>query len=188
MKSICVYCGSSFGRVEDYKKSADALADALIENNISLVYGGAKVGLMGRVADRVLLGNGRVIGVIPKKLCRSEIVHDKLDELIVVDTMRERKSKMEELAQGFIALPGGIGTMEELFEIMTLAQLGYHNKPVGALNVMGYYDKIAGFLEYAVNEKFIKQVHKDILLLDSDPKGLINKMLSYTPVSEGKWL
>ncbi|MDD1633959.1 MAG: TIGR00730 family Rossman fold protein, partial [Methylococcaceae bacterium] len=150
INSICIYCGSSPGRLDAYASAAFSLAESLVSRNIRLVYGGASIGIMGMVADQVLKLGGQVIGVIPKALAHKEVAHHHLTELHVTQSMHERKMLMAELSDGFIALPGGIGTLEELFEIWTWAQLGFHNKPCGLLNVEGYYDSLIGFLDHVL--------------------------------------
>lgn len=188
LNKLCVYCGSNSGRRTEYIASAKQLAHALVEKNIDLVYGGASVGVMGVLADTVLEEGGNVIGIIPQDLVKKEVAHDSLTELHVVDSMHERKALMAELADGFIALPGGLGTIEELFEILTWAQLGLHEKPCGLLNVFGYYDKLAAFLDYAVSEEFIKHVHRSMLLVEEHPKALLERIKSYEAPHVAKWI
>ncbi|MDD2808020.1 TIGR00730 family Rossman fold protein [Rhodoferax sp.] len=175
MKAICVYCGSSPGRLADYAKGARALGQALLAQGLGLVYGGASIGLMGLVANTVLAGGGRVVGVIPQALACQEVAHAGLTELIVTQNMHERKTRMAELSDGFIALPGGIGTFEELFEIWTWAQLGIHAKPVGLLNVAGYYDGLVSFLDHATQAQFLKPQHRAALLVEQDPVLLLQR-------------
>lgn len=188
MKKICVYCGSSSGKSPEYIESARLLAKELVKRNIGLVYGGASVGIMGEIADTVLAGGGEVIGVIPKSLADKEISHNGLSELKVVDSMHERKAIMAELSDGFIALPGGLGTLEELFEVLTWSQLGFHKKPCALLNVKQYYNGLTTFLDHAVSEEFVKPIHKEMLLVESDPIQLLNAMLNYNPPSVDKWI
>lgn len=188
MKSICVFCGSNKGNNPLYSISAHKLGSLLASLNISLVYGGASVGLMGDIADVMIKNGGEVIGVIPKFLLEMEIAHKNLSKLHVVNTMHERKAKMEEIADGFIALPGGLGTLDEFFEILTWSQLGIHNKPCGLLNITGYFDKLIDFFDYSVSQGFIRKEHRDIIFTEDDPAVLINKMLSYTPKRVNKWL
>jgi len=173
MKKICVYCGSSDGARTEYSQAAGTLGHAMLENNIDLVYGGASVGLMGKMADTVLKGGGRVTGVIPESLVNRELSHTGLTELVVVDSMHERKSMMAELSDGFIALPGGIGTMEELFEMLTWSQLGFHKKPCALLNVAGYYDHLNAFIQHGVNQGFIRKETQAKLMIQDDPKALL---------------
>ncbi len=179
MKYLCVYCGSSPGRRSAYSASARALADELVERNIGLVYGGASVGIMGVIADSVLNAGGKVIGVIPEALAVKEVSHRGLTELKIVESMHQRKAVMADLADGFVALPGGLGTLEELFEILTWAQLGFHRKPCALLNICGYYDRLSSFLDHAVNEQFVKAMHRSLLLIDNDPAKLLDSMQAY---------
>ncbi|MBJ6724569.1 TIGR00730 family Rossman fold protein [Geomonas sp. Red875] len=181
MKSICVYCGSSPGRLEAYSEAARALGAALVERGIRLVYGGANIGIMGVVADTVLALGGEVVGIIPDALVKKEVAHTGLTELHVTRSMHERKTLMAELADGFVALPGGIGTLEELFEVWTWAQLGFHEKPCGLLNVAGYYDALATFLDHTVAEQFVKQPHRSMLIVESEPAALLERFRSFTP-------
>jgi uncharacterized protein (TIGR00730 family) len=159
INSICIYCGSSPGRQATYASAAISVAEALVSRNIRLVYGGASIGLMGMLADHILKLGGQAIGVIPKALAHKEVAHQNLTELHITQSMHERKMRMAELADGFMALPGGIGTLEELFEIWTWAQLGFHNKPCGVLNVEGYYDLLIKFLDHVAAEQFVKKHH-----------------------------
>lgn len=188
MKNICVYCGSSPGRLETYSDGARALGQALVARDLGLVYGGASVGLMGLVADAVLQLGGRVIGVIPQALERKELAHKGLTELHITDSMHERKMRMAELSDGFIAMPGGIGTFEEIFEIWTWAQLGFHAKPCGLLNVAGYYDGLTAFLDHAVAEQFVKPPHRTILLVEQQPDALLDRFAGYQAPSAHKWV
>jgi len=188
MNNICVYCGSSPGRLDDYVDGARALARALVERDLGLVYGGASVGLMGQVADAVLQLGGRAIGVIPQALERKELAHKGLTELHITDSMHERKMRMAELSDGFVALPGGIGTFEEIFEIWTWAQLGFHAKPCGLLNVAGYYDGLTAFLDHAVAEQFVKPAHRDILIVEAQPDALLDRFARYQAPSAHKWV
>jgi uncharacterized protein (TIGR00730 family) len=177
MQKICVYCGSSDGARPEYRQAAAALGRAMLEKDIDLVYGGAGVGLMGTLADTVLQGGGRVTGVIPEALINREISHPGLTELVVVGSMHERKSMMAELSDGFIALPGGIGTMEELFEILTWSHLGIHKKPCALLNVVGYYDHLNAFTQHGVNQGFIRKETEAKLIIKEDPKALLDLFL-----------
>ena len=188
MKNICVYCGSSPGRLEVYAIGACALARALVDRDLGLVYGGAGIGLMGLVADTVLQLGGRAVGVIPEALARKEVVHKGLSELHITQSMHERKTMMAELSDGFIAMPGGIGTFEEIFEIWTWAQLGIHAKPCGLLNVAGYYDALTTFLDHAVTEQFLKPQHRSLLIVEHEPEALLDRFASYQPPSVQKWL
>jgi uncharacterized protein (TIGR00730 family) len=188
MKNICVYCGSSPGRLEAYADGARALAQALVERELGLVYGGASIGLMGLVADSVLQLGGRAVGVIPQALARKEVAHAKLTELHVTQSMHERKTLMAELSDGFIAMPGGIGTFEEIFEIWTWAQLGIHGKPCGLLNVAGYYDGLCTFLDHATQQQFMKPEHRAVLLVESEAAVLLDRFAAHVPAGRQKWL
>ena len=185
---ICVYAGSSVGRSPVYREAAQALGKLLAEEDIGLVYGGGNIGLMGVTADAMLAHGGEVIGVITEQLAGHGLGHAKLTELRIVPTMHERKAVMAELSDGFIALPGGIGTLEELFEAWTWSQLGVHAKPVACLNAGGFYDKLSQFLDHVVDEQFMKPVHRNVLIVESDPRALLAKLRD-TPVPYvPKWL
>lgn len=188
MNNICVYCGSSPGRLETYAAAARALGEALVARDLGLVYGGASIGLMGLVADTVLALGGRAVGVIPQGLARKEVVHRHLTELHVTQSMHERKTLMAELSDGFIAMPGGIGTFEEIFEIWTWAQLGIHAKPCGLLNVAGYYDALTTFLDHAAAEQFLKPQHRSLLIVEQTSHVLLDRFDTYQPPSIRKWL
>ena len=188
MKTICVYCGSSPGRGEEYLRSARALGEELVRRELDLVYGGASIGLMGEVANAVMEGGGRVTGVLPKQLFQREVPHEGLSTLIEVASMHERKAIMAEMADAFVALPGGLGTIEELFEILTWSQLKLHNKPCGVLNIANYYDKLQDFVAYAVSEEFVRPRHGDMILWGTTPGELLDKFVEYTPPNETKWL
>lgn len=188
INSICIYCGSSSGRLKAYASAGRALAEALVSRNIRLVYGGAGIGIMGAVADHVLQLGGQAIGVIPKALAHKEVAHPNLTELHVTQSMHERKMLMAELADGFIALPGGIGTLEELFEIWTWAQLGFHQKPCGLLNVAGYYDALIAFLDHVAAEQFVKPQQRAMLQVDSNPEVLLERLLAYQPPAVRTWV
>lgn len=183
MKRICVYCGSSPGTSPDYMESAALLGRVLAENGLELVYGGARVGLMGALADAALANGARVIGVIPDMLSR-DVAHPGLTELHVTSSMHERKSMMFDLADAFIALPGGLGTLEELFEIMTWSQLGSHGKPCGLLNINNYYEKLIAFLAHTADQGFIHREHLDIVALSHDPNILLDHFRAYTSPSD----
>lgn len=186
IKKVCVFCGSNIGKSEVYARQVKAFAESLTRHEIDLVYGGGNVGLMGLVAQTILESQGEVIGIIPKKIY--ELVEQiELTELHITENMHERKAMMYDLADGFIALPGGIGTLEELAEVLTWQQLGYHQKPVGVLNVNGFYDKLVGFLQHGVEEGFIKQDFVDSLIVESDPDRLIERMQSFQPSGDTKW-
>ncbi len=188
MKSIVVFCGSAQGNNSIYKDAARVLGATLAQAGIKLVYGGAKVGLMGTVADAAIEAGGEVIGVIPEFLRTKEVAHEALTELIVVDNMHERKLKMHELSDGIIALPGGWGTMEELFEMLTWAQLGLHNKPVGLLNINGYYNALAALCDTMVSEGFLPADVRGMLLSSDDANELLAKMHDYVPINTPKWI
>jgi len=188
INSICIYCGSSSGRLDAYASAAFALAESLVSRNIRLVYGGASIGIMGMVADRVLELGGQAVGVIPKALAHKEVAHHHLTELHVTQSMHERKMLMAELSDGFIALPGGIGTLEELFEIWTWAQLGFHHKPCGLLNVEGYYDALINFLDHVRAEQFVKDHHHAMLMVETNPDVLLDRYVNYQPPAVKHWL
>lgn len=188
MKSICVYCGSSPGRIAAYSDAAKSLAAALVERNIRLVYGGASVGIMGMLADRIMALGGEVIGVIPEAIVKMEVAHDNLTELHVTGSMHERKMLMAELSDGFIALPGGIGTLEEIFEIWTWAQLGFHGKPCGLLNVAGYFDGLITFLDHASTEQFIKPKHRSMLIVEQQAEAMLDRFAGYLPPAVEHWV
>lgn len=179
MRRICVFCGSSPGRHADYKEAAVTFGRALARAGIGLVYGGASIGLMGAVADAVREGGGEVIGVIPRSLVDLEVAHTGLDDLRVVGSMHERKALMAELSDAFVALPGGIGTLEEIFEVWTWAQLGSHAKPCAFLNVRGFYDGLLQFLDHVVAEEFLKPVHRHMVLVEREPEALIDAVCHY---------
>jgi uncharacterized protein (TIGR00730 family) len=188
MKRITVFCGSSSGTEEIYTSQAILLGQTLAKRNIELVYGGAKVGLMGAVADGVLNAGGKAIGVLPNFLGSKEIAHPKLTELILVDTMHERKTEMNDLTDGVIALPGGFGTLDELFEMLTWGQLGLHKKPIGILNVDGFYDALIVFIQTAVDKGFLKPANQQMLLVSDNIDDLLDKMESYVAPTVGKWI
>ncbi len=171
MRSVCIFCGSSPGARPAYTEATEDLGRLLVEHGITLVFGGASVGLMGRLADTVLSEGGEAIGVIPQALVDREIAHLGVTDLHVVETMHERKQLMTDLSDGFLALPGGLGTLDELFEIYTWAQLGMHRKPIGLLNVESYFDGIASFLEHAVAERFVREEHRAMLIVEEEPSG-----------------
>lgn len=172
IKNICVYCGSRLGAKAEYAEAARELAKAMVERDIGLVYGGASIGLMGVMADTVTSLGGRAIGVIPQDLLKKEVAHDHLAELHVTKNMHERKLLMAKLSDAFITLPGGIGSMEEMFETWTWAQLGFHQKPCGLLNVAGYFDALAEFIQHSVSEQFLMPQHRDLLYIKSYPSDL----------------
>ncbi len=180
VNALCVYCGSSSGHDRAHAEAARLLGRLMAARGIRLVYGGGHVGLMGIIADAVLASGGQVSGVIPHALMDSEVGHDQLTELVVVRDMHERKATMAEMADGFIALPGGIGTLEELFEVWTWLQLGYHDKPVALLNVRGFYDQLLAFLDTQHASGFLRSEHRSLLLADDDPARLLERIMAFT--------
>ncbi len=188
MVKICVFCGSSMGFGDLYKQAAGEVADFFIKNNIGLVYGGANVGLMKILADKLLKKKIEVIGIMPQLLVDKEVAHTELNEMIVVDSMYTRKQKMVEISDGFIALPGGFGTLDELSEVLIMNQLRIVDKPVGILNVAGYFDKLFSFFEHAVQEGFVRKEHLNNLIISDDISDLVHRMEQYRPVSMGKWI
>jgi len=179
MNRVCVFCGSSSGSQPHYREAAAQLGEAMVSRNIDLVYGGASIGLMGAIADSVLNLGGKAFGVIPTHLERHEISHQNLTELIIVDSMHERKAAMADMSDGFIAMPGGIGTLEELIEICTWQQLGLHTKPTGLLDVEHYYKSLLEFLDHSVGENFLRPNHRKNLLSSDNPETLLNTMLEF---------
>lgn len=179
MKSITVFCGSSFGSDDIYKEQTFLLGQTLAKQDIQLIYGGSETGLMGTVANGVLSENGKVIGVLPHFLQTKEIAHKNLTALIIVETMHERKTKMNDLCDGVIVLPGGYGTLEEFFEMITWAQLGLHKKPIGILNIDGFYNDLIQLIQNMVDKGFLKQVNKDMLLVSENIDDLLEKMKNY---------
>lgn len=188
MKRITVFCGSSFGTDEIYKEQAALLGQTLAKQNIELVYGGANVGLMGAVADGALNEGGKVIGVLPDFLRSKEIAHTGLTELILVESMHERKTKMSDLCDGVIALPGGFGTLEELFEMITWAQLGLHKKPIAILNINGFYNSLLELIQTMADKGLLKEENQKMLLVSNNIEDLLDKMKNYIPPTTGKWI
>lgn len=188
IKRVCVYCGSNSGSDPKYVESARALGEELARRGLGLVYGGGRVGLMGTIADAAIAAGGKVIGVIPRALATKEIAHSGLSELHVVDSMHERKAMMAELADAFIAMPGGFGTLEEFCEVLTWAQLGLHRKPHGLLNVAGFYDALLGFFDHAVNQRFVRSVHRNLVIAEADPACLLDLLSKAHPPSLNKWI
>lgn len=186
MKNICVYCGSSSGTQPAYLEAAKELATEIVASGAGLVYGGASIGIMGAVADGVLGAGGQVTGIIPKALEDLEIAHQSLSELVVVADMHERKFMMAERSDGFIAMPGGFGTLEELFEMLTWSQLGFHAKPVAVLSTGGYYDQLLGFLDHQLTQGFVKSAHRELVIADSSPASLLTKMSKFKPLRDTK--
>jgi uncharacterized protein (TIGR00730 family) len=188
MKRVCVFCGSSSGASSRYTATAQRVGALLAQRQTELVYGGGNIGLMGVLADTVLAHGGHVIGVIPQALMDREVGHTGLSDLRIVGSMHERKALMADLAEGFIALPGGIGTLEEFCEVLTWAQLGMHAKPCGLLNVDGYFDHLITFLDHSVEERFFRPEHRAMVLLETDPETLLNRFASYRPPRLEKWI
>jgi len=184
--SICVYCGSRHGHRASYTLAAQALGQAIGTQGWQLVYGGGKVGLMGEVADATLAAGGRVIGVIPESLQKREVGHGGLTELHVVRTMHQRKQLMAEHADVFIAMPGGIGTLEELYEVWTWRQLGYHDQPIGLLNIDGYFDALLAFMDHSVAEGFLSEAQRAIVIVSNDPRSLLALLVADIPRSGGR--
>ncbi|OBY93147.1 MULTISPECIES: TIGR00730 family Rossman fold protein [Pseudomonas] len=188
LRSICVFCGASPGATPIYQEAAEALGRHLAENGIQLVYGGGAVGLMGMVANAALAAGGEVIGIIPQSLKDAEVGHSGLTRLEVVDGMHARKARMAELSDAFIALPGGLGTLEELFEVWTWGQLGYHAKPLGLLEVNGFFDPLLTFLDHLVQERFVRQPHRDMLQRAASPAELVDALAAWKPLAAPKWV
>ncbi len=188
MNRLCVYCGSSPGTGDDYVSAARELGKLLLRQEIDLVYGGSNLGLMGTIADTVLEGGGKVTGIIPQALHGKEIAHEGLTELHVVDSMHERKSLMAVLSDGFVAMPGGFGTLEEIIEVITWGQLGFHDKPCGLLNIAGYFDHLLAFLDHSATQGFLHPQHRSMLLVASTPAGLLEKFENYEPPTVEKSL
>ncbi len=188
MKRVTVFCGSSFGTDEIYKEKAYLLGQYLAKKNIEVVYGGASVGLMGAIADGALSVGGKVLGVVPEFIKEKGIVHKNLTKLYITKTMHERKIKMNELSDGVIALPGGYGTLEEFFEMLTWAQLGLHKKPIAILNVNGFYNPLKTFIKTMVDKGFLKKANKEMLLISENINELLNKMENYKATKVEKWI
>ena len=188
MKRICVFAGSSFGLHADYVAAAQELGHTLARQDVGLVYGGARIGLMGAMADAVLAARGHVTGVIPEALVAKEVAHDGLSDLRVVGSMHERKATMADLADGFIALPGGWGTLEEFFEVLTWAQLGLHQKPCGLLNVRGFFDGLLSFIDHSINERFVRRENRSMVIVSNSATGLLELFDRYVPPVLEKWI
>jgi uncharacterized protein (TIGR00730 family) len=188
MKRIAVYCGSNKGARPEYAAAAEQLGTLLAQENIELVYGGGMVGLMGIVADAALKHGGHVIGVIPEKLVIKEVIHEHLPDRRIVKTMHERKALMAELADGFIALPGGYGTFEEFFEVLAWSQLGWHQKPFGLLDIAGFYRPLLDFLDHTREEGFIRPQHHKLVLVETEPERILQRMKKFQPPAEVKWV
>jgi len=185
---VCVFCGSSTGKHPGYKLAAQSFGRALVRRGKGLVYGGGRVGLMGVIADAVLEAGGEVYGVLPERLAELEVGHEGLTELFLVPNMHARKAKMAELSDAFVAMPGGYGTLEELFEVVTWAQLGLHDKPIALLNVAGYFDGLLGCIDSAVAEGFIRPEQRRVLMSGSEPDALLDALERFEPVEREKWL
>lgn len=188
MKRVCVFAGSNTGCRTEYVAAAEALGQTLVHRGIDLVYGGAGCGLMGVLADAVVAAGGHVTGVIPEALVAKEVAHQNLSDLRTVSSMHARKALMTDLADGFIALPGGWGTMEEFFEVLTWGQLGIHQKPCGLLNTEGYFDRLLAFIDHGVDQQFVRTENRSMLLVSSAPDGLLDLFDRYVPVTIGKWM
>ena len=188
MNSITIFCGSNSGTDPVFTNQALALGQTLAQLDIQVVYGGAKIGMMGAVADAALSSGGKVIGVIPWFLRKKEVAHEHLTELIMVESMHERKMKMHELSDGVIALPGGFGTLEELFEMLTWAQLGLHKKPIGILNIAGFYDALSALIQTMTDLGFLKESNRKMLLISDDIEDLLSQMKNYVAPEVGKWI
>lgn len=188
MKRLCVYCGGNSGNREDYVAAAEELAGALLKRGIGIVYGGANRGIMGALANAMLAGNGEVVGIIPEALMGKELAHPNLTEFHVVESMHARKALMAELSDGFIALPGGFGTLEELVEMLTWAQLKFHSKPCGLLNVAGFYTSLLEFFEHASKEGFVREGHLQMLLTATNADSLLDQFAGYQPPDLSKWV
>ena len=187
MKRICVFCGSNAGARSEYAEAARTLATVLAERKLGIVYGGGNVGLMGVLADAALARGGEVIGVIPQKLVDKEVAHRGVTELLVVETMHERKALMNDLSDAFLALPGGFGTLDEFFEVLTWSQLGFHGKPCALLNVAGYYDGLLTMLDHAVTERFLRPAHRELVIADTDPLRLLQRLNAFAAAPKEKW-
>ena len=188
LKRICVFCGSSPGHNSTYQKYAKQLGIILAEKKMTLVYGGSNIGLMGQIAKSVVRNGGRVIGVIPRLLVEKEVAFEELSDLRIVDSMHERKATMEKLSDGFIAMPGGFGTLEETIEMLTWAQLKIHRKPIGLLNVEDYFERLYGFFSHMVAEGFLAEDHRNMVIIEENPVMLLEKLKNFTPLSVSKWL
>ncbi len=188
MQRICVFCGSSTGAKQEYAVGARELGLVLAKQSIDLVYGGGHVGLMGIVADAAMSAGAKAIGVIPRCLADKEVAHLGLTELKIVQTMHERKAQMAELSDGFIAMPGGFGTLEELFEVITWAQLGIHKKPFGLFNIAGYFDKLIEFLDYQVEQGFVPPSHRNMIIVSDEAEQLVELLSGFQPITQEKWM
>jgi len=188
MKRICVFCGSDAGVRREYADAARRLGATLASRRLGLVYGGGRVGLMGEIANSVLDAGGEVVGVIPRALYEMEVAHTGITDLRVVDSMHDRKALMADFSDGFIALPGGMGTLEELFEVLTWAQLGFHEKPCGLLDVAGYFERLIAFLNHAVAERFLRAEYRQLLMVEGCPETLLDRFAEHRPPKIEKWI
>lgn len=188
LQRVCVFCGSSAGEDPRYLEAASRLGAALAGRNLGLVYGGSRIGLMGRLAEAALEAGGEVVGIMPRPLMNRELVHPGLAELVVTESMHERKAEMVSRSDGFIAAPGGLGTFEEFFEVLTWAQLGFHRKPCGLLNVGDYYKSLTLLLDRAVKEGFVQDAHRRMVLVEEDPETLLDRMTEYEPPEVPRWI
>lgn len=188
MRSVCVFCGANPGADPSFVAAAERLGEAIATSERTLVYGGARVGLMGAVADAALAAGGKVIGVIPQALVDKEVAHRGLSELHIVTGMHERKTLMADLAEGFIAMPGGLGTLEEFFEVWTWAQLGFHEKPLGMFGPTSFFAPLLAYLDSLVEQKFVRPEHRQMVILDEDPGALLNRLAAYRPAPFSKWI
>lgn len=188
IRRVCIFCGSSMGHRDTYRTTAREVARGLAQGGMELVYGGASVGLMREIADTMIAEGGRVIGVIPEVLVEKEVAHEGITDLRLVGSMHERKALMNDLSDAFVTLPGGFGSIEELFEVLTWAQLGLHQKPIGLLNIDGYYDGLLQWLDHAVAEGFLKPSSRNLLLVHSSPSALAQALAEYVAVPVDKWI
>lgn len=188
IKNICIYCGAHKGILPQYAEAARQFADAMFAAGVNLVYGGANVGLMGVLADRMLSHGGKVIGVMPKSLISNELAHTELTELHIVDTMSERKKLLFDLSDAFVMLPGGVGTLDEFFEMITLAQIGLHNKPRGILNTANYYDDLLKFLQYSISQNFWNTPNRERVIVNANPEELLAGVLNYAEKPFHRWM
>jgi len=188
IRRLAVFCGSSPGKRPEYAEAARVFGRLLSERGIGVVYGGSNVGLMAALANEVLDNHGDIIGVIPRMLVEREVAHRELSDLRVVESMHERKALMAELCDGFVALPGGVGTLEEFFEVWTWAQLGVHDKPCGLLNIGGYFDGLLAFIDHAVEERFVREAHRAMVIVEQDPRVLLERFENYEPPRIKKWI
>ena len=188
INTICIFCGSNTGKNEVYAEATRTLVRTLAAAGIKIVFGGGKVGLMGVVAETAIAAKAHVIGVTPRRLLEHEVVHTGLTELLVADSMHERKVMMSKMADAFIVLPGGMGTLDETFEVLTLTQLGVHRKACGLLNIAGFYDRLVDFLDHAVDERFIRAEHRGMIVMETDPARLLDGLRNWTMPEVSKWM